>query len=115
MRLYLLQVTNLLSSCLREMSLAGGQGFGSWWVVRCWVDEFNQWLFELGGMLQEELDNEEVLEQHKEPEDSPENDLVDLLGVAFEKDTIENVDDTSFTIENFLGRSDDLIQSYHST
>lgn len=57
-RLFILVTSNLLTTCLREISLSGGQGFGAWWVVRCWVDEYLTWYFELGGFLQEEFLNE---------------------------------------------------------
>lgn len=54
-RLFILVVSNLLTTCLREISLNGGQGFGAWWIVRCWVDEYFNWCFELGGFLQDEF------------------------------------------------------------
>jgi regulatory factor X len=50
-RLFLLCTSALLTSALREISLAGGPGFGGWWVVRCWVDEWIGWCAELGGFL----------------------------------------------------------------
>lgn len=54
-RLFLLVASNLLTTCLREISLNGGQGFGAWWIVRCWTDEYLAWCFELGGFLQDEF------------------------------------------------------------
>lgn len=50
-RLFLLCISALLTSALREISLAGGAGFGAWWVVRCWVDEWVGWCAELGGFV----------------------------------------------------------------
>lgn len=54
-RLIVLVASNLLTTCLREISLNGGQGFGAWWIVRCWADEYLAWCFELGGFLQDEF------------------------------------------------------------
>ncbi|KAI5968194.1 RFX [Candida margitis] len=54
-RMFLLLSSNLLTSILREISLNGGEGFGAWWIVRCWVDEYLAWIMELGGFFQEEL------------------------------------------------------------
>lgn len=50
-RLFLLCISALLTSALREISLAGGAGFGAWWVVRCWIDEWVGWCAELGGFI----------------------------------------------------------------
>ena len=63
-RLFILLTSNLLTTCLREISLTGGQGFGAWWIVRCWVDEYLAWCFEIGGFLQDDF---------KKPEDSPQD------------------------------------------
>lgn len=52
--LFSLLLSNLLTSCIREMSLTGSRSFKSWWIVRCWVDEFVSWSFELGGFFLEE-------------------------------------------------------------
>lgn len=54
-RLFILLTSNLLTTCLREISLTSGQGFGAWWIVRCWIDEYLSWCFEIGGFLQEDL------------------------------------------------------------
>lgn len=53
--LFTLVCSNLLTTCLREMSLSGATSFGSWWVVRCWVDEYLSWCLELGGFLYDEF------------------------------------------------------------
>ena len=37
------------------MSLCGAPSFGSWWLVRCWVDEYLAWFFELGGYLYDDF------------------------------------------------------------
>lgn len=50
-KLFLLCTSALLTSALREISLAGGAGFGAWWVLRCWIDEWVGWCAELGGFI----------------------------------------------------------------
>lgn len=49
--LFLLLASNVLTTCIREMTLAGSRSFKSWWVLRCWVDEFIRWSMQLGGYL----------------------------------------------------------------
>lgn len=49
--LFLLLASNVLTTCIREMTLAGSRSFKSWWILRCWVDEFIKWSMELGGYL----------------------------------------------------------------
>lgn len=50
-RLFLLCMSGLLTASLREISMNGGEGFGAWWVVRCWIDEWMGWSAEMGGFL----------------------------------------------------------------
>ncbi|KAK6199535.1 RFX DNA-binding domain-containing protein, partial [Scheffersomyces amazonensis] len=61
-RLIILLTCNLLTTCLREISLHSnrtdedsGKGFGAWWIFRCWVDEYLIWCLELGGFFQDEF------------------------------------------------------------
>lgn len=54
-RMILLSTSSILTYALREISLAGGQGFGAWWIVRCWVDEWLGFCAELGGFLENEF------------------------------------------------------------
>ena len=54
-RLFTLVSSNLLTSFLREISLKHGEGFGTWWIIRCWLDEFFRWCFELGGYFEEDF------------------------------------------------------------
>lgn len=49
--LFLVLASNILTTCIREMTLAGSRSFKSWWILRCWVDEFIKWYLELGGYL----------------------------------------------------------------
>lgn len=50
-RLFLLTSSTVLTSALRDISIGGGEGFGPWWIVRCWIDEWMAWMAELGGYL----------------------------------------------------------------
>lgn len=50
-RLFLLCVGAVASAALRDMTMAGGESFGGWWVVRCWIDEWIGWTAERGGFL----------------------------------------------------------------
>lgn len=53
-RLFSLVLSNFLTACLREMSLNGANSFGRWWLVRCWVDEYFLWCFQLGSFLSDD-------------------------------------------------------------
>lgn len=37
---------------MRDLTIAQGKSFGSWWVTKCWIDEMISFLAELGGFLQ---------------------------------------------------------------
>lgn len=68
--LFTLVCSNLITTCLREMSLSGATSFGSWWVVRCWVDEYLSWCLELGGFLYDEFGPDfeaNAEEEHERP------------------------------------------------
>lgn len=54
-RLFLLCMGAVESSILRDITVAGGEGFGALWVVRCWVDEMMRFLCERGGFLLEQV------------------------------------------------------------
>lgn len=54
-RLFLLCMGAVASSVLRDITVAGGEGFGALWVVRCWVDEMMRFLCERGGFLLEQV------------------------------------------------------------
>jgi regulatory factor X, other len=47
------------AGALRDITVAGGEGFGAWWVVRCWMDEWCGWIAEKGGFL--DMDSETEL------------------------------------------------------
>lgn len=61
-RLFLLCMSGLLTASLRDISMNGGEGFGAWWVVRCWIDEWMGWSAEMGGFL-----SMKVAEQQSKP------------------------------------------------
>ncbi|BFZ61508.1 hypothetical protein YB2330_002574 [Saitoella coloradoensis] len=50
-KLFLLVMGAVMSAALRDVTVGGGEGFGAWWVVRCWIDEFVGWIGEKGGFL----------------------------------------------------------------
>ncbi|CAZ81462.1 unnamed protein product [Tuber melanosporum] len=50
-RLFNLCLGAAASAALRDLTTNGAVSFGSWWVVRCWVDEWMGWLAERGGFL----------------------------------------------------------------
>ncbi|EGW34058.1 uncharacterized protein SPAPADRAFT_70246 [Spathaspora passalidarum NRRL Y-27907] len=60
-RLFLLLSSNLLTACLRDISLAGGEGFGAWWIVRCWTDEYLLLTVELGGFFSDDFQAMEAI------------------------------------------------------
>lgn len=51
-RLFLLTTSTILTIALRDISIGGGEGFGPWWIVRCWIDDWMTWMAELGGYLE---------------------------------------------------------------
>lgn len=65
-RLYVVVQQNLLTTCLREISFLSLLGFGAWWVMRCWVDEYVLWCFELGGFLADD-----IARAHRTPRHAP--------------------------------------------
>ncbi|KAK9248998.1 RFX DNA-binding domain-containing protein [Lipomyces tetrasporus] len=50
-RVFLLYMNGILTAALREITLNGGEAFGAWWMVRCWIDEWMAWIAEQGGFL----------------------------------------------------------------
>lgn len=42
-RMFSLCMSTILTTALREMTLSGGAGFGAWWILRCWIDEYMGW------------------------------------------------------------------------
>ncbi|KAK9480355.1 RFX DNA-binding domain-containing protein [Lipomyces japonicus] len=50
-RVFLLYMNSVLTAALREITLNGGEAFGAWWMVRCWIDEWMAWVAERGGFM----------------------------------------------------------------
>ena len=50
-RVFLWCMESVGAGALRDITVAGGEGFGAWWVVRCWIDEWMGWIAEKGGFL----------------------------------------------------------------
>ncbi|KAK0727958.1 RFX DNA-binding domain-containing protein [Lasiosphaeria miniovina] len=46
-------VQRLSTSVMRDLTIAQGKSFGSWWVTKCWIDEMIQFLAEHGGFLKQ--------------------------------------------------------------
>ncbi|WQF79950.1 Putative RFX-like DNA-binding protein [Colletotrichum destructivum] len=40
------------TAVMRDLTMAQGKSFGSWWVTKCWIDEMTSFLAEQGGFLQ---------------------------------------------------------------
>lgn len=88
--LFSLVLSNFLTTCLREMSLAGAQSFGRWWLVRCWVDEYLSWCLQLGGFLYEDFGGEnESAVNHSSTHDK-ETSFIDLMEGIYGELKIEN-------------------------
>jgi regulatory factor X, other len=51
-RVFLWCMESVGAGALRDITVAGGEGFGAWWVVRCWMDEWMGWIAEKGGFLE---------------------------------------------------------------
>lgn len=78
--LFSLVLSNFLTTCLREMSFVGAQSFGRWWLVRCWVDEYLSWCFQLGGFLYDEFGDTNELGVINNPSTvDKENSFIDLM------------------------------------
>ncbi|OIW29595.1 hypothetical protein CONLIGDRAFT_575352 [Coniochaeta ligniaria NRRL 30616] len=39
------------TAVMRDLTIAQGKSFGSWWVTKCWIDEMIQFLAEQGGFM----------------------------------------------------------------
>ncbi|KAB5575777.1 hypothetical protein GE09DRAFT_953915 [Coniochaeta sp. 2T2.1] len=39
------------TAVMRDLTIAQGKSFGSWWVTKCWVDEMIEFLAEQGGFM----------------------------------------------------------------
>lgn len=57
--MFLLYMNAVFTAALREIFLNGGDGFGAWMVVRCWVDEWMGWTAEQGTFLADHKEGKE--------------------------------------------------------
>jgi len=57
-RVFLWSMEAVGAGALRDITVAGGEGFGAWWVVRCWMDEWMGWIAEKGGFLDMDSDTD---------------------------------------------------------
>ncbi|KAG5356597.1 Transcriptional regulator RFX1 [Yarrowia sp. C11] len=64
--MFLLYMNAVFTAALREIFLNGGDGFGAWMVVRCWVDEWMGWTAEQGGFLSADHTKETNKHESKE-------------------------------------------------
>lgn len=60
-RVFLWCMESVGAGALRDITVAGGEGFGAWWVVRCWMDEWMGWIAEKGGLLDMDSDSDSEL------------------------------------------------------
>ncbi|KAL1879075.1 hypothetical protein VTK73DRAFT_7401 [Phialemonium thermophilum] len=44
-------VQRIGTAVMRDLTIAQGKSFGSWWVTKCWIDEMIQFLAEQGGFM----------------------------------------------------------------
>ena len=80
-RVFLWCMESVGAGALRDITVAGGEGFGAWWVVRCWMDEWMGWIAEKGGFL--DMDSETELTGHifsNHPRGGVEGDVSGLVG-----------------------------------
>ncbi|KAI8946224.1 RFX DNA-binding domain-containing protein [Xylaria longipes] len=45
-------VQRIGTEVMRDLTIAQGKSFGSWWVTKCWIDEMVAFLAEQGGFMQ---------------------------------------------------------------
>ncbi|KAI1827881.1 RFX DNA-binding domain-containing protein [Xylaria intraflava] len=50
---------------MRDLTIAQGKSFGSWWVTKCWIDEMVAFLAEQGGFMQSRSSTLEVNEEKR--------------------------------------------------
>ncbi|AOW05375.1 uncharacterized protein YALI1_E16597g [Yarrowia lipolytica] len=67
--MFLLYMNAVFTAALREIFLNGGDGFGAWMVVRCWVDEWMGWTAEQGTFLS--ADHNKEVNKHENKEGTP--------------------------------------------
>ncbi|KAH0609948.1 uncharacterized protein H6S33_012494 [Morchella sextelata] len=76
-RLFNLCLGAVASAALRDLTTNGAVSFGSWWVVRCWIDEWMGWLAERGGFLRHTAEATVHINRVNEDRGSIDVDLID--------------------------------------
>lgn len=54
-------VQRLGTAVMRDLTIAQGKSFGSWWVTKCWIDEMIQFLAEQGGFMKQKSSQDALL------------------------------------------------------
>jgi len=54
-------VQRLGTAVMRDLTIAQGKSFGSWWVTKCWIDEMIQFLAEQGGFMKQKSSGDLLL------------------------------------------------------
>ncbi|KAK3944999.1 transcriptional regulator RFX1 [Diplogelasinospora grovesii] len=65
-------VQRLGTAVMRDLTIAQGKSFGSWWVTKCWIDEMIQFMAEHGGFMQQKT-TQSPLSVPKRPQNSTKN------------------------------------------
>ena len=55
------------TTIMRDLTLAQGKSFGSWWVTKCWIDETIQFMAEHGGFMQQRSTNASLTVARPQP------------------------------------------------
>jgi regulatory factor X len=95
------------SAALRDLTTNGAISFGSWWVVRCWIDEWMSWQAERGGFLNHGLEQNIVYGTNRERR-SDGSDLIDTSeelghddsGVSLREENIHLLEDVGDDRDN---------------
>src|SRR5579859_8158482 len=77
-RVFLWCMESVGAGALRDITVAGGEGFGAWWVVRCWMDEWMGWSAEKCGFL--DMDSDTELTGNIIHNTGRNNDVTDAMG-----------------------------------
>ncbi|KAK5662809.1 hypothetical protein OQA88_6219 [Cercophora sp. LCS_1] len=54
-------VQRLGTTVMRDLTIAQGKSFGSWWVTKCWIDEMIQFLAEQGGFMNQKATQDAII------------------------------------------------------
>jgi len=54
-------ISSVGTAALRDITIMNGQSYGHWWVLKIFVDEMSLWLAEMGGFLEPEAPNDNMM------------------------------------------------------